>query len=170
MMPSTTIQTSRTILRPFTLQDAAAAYIWFGNPQVMRYTPHGADASLAETQASIALYSAHQAHYGFAKWLVLDKCSGNAIGDAGPMYFPEIQNFELGYRLLPEYWQQGLATEIATAWVQHCQYQFALKTLIGFTHPENRASIRVLNKVGFQFSHAAELMGMSSKVFKLELA
>ncbi len=44
----TTIETSRLILRPFESGDVAAAFAWFGDPIVMRFTPTGPD-SLSPT-------------------------------------------------------------------------------------------------------------------------
>ena len=43
------IETSQLILRPFQLSDAQAAFEWFGDPVVMRFTPTGPDMSIEET-------------------------------------------------------------------------------------------------------------------------
>ena len=72
------------------------------------------------------------------------------IGDSGPLYFPGYQTFELGYRLLPGFWNQGIATEVATAWIRYCFQVLGLKNLMAFAHTKNLASIRVLEKSGFQ--------------------
>ncbi len=40
------IETTRLILRPFGPTDAEAAFGWFGDPVVMRFTPTGPDASI----------------------------------------------------------------------------------------------------------------------------
>lgn len=161
------IDTNRTVIRPFAEEDAIPAFSWFGDSKVMKFTPSGPDTTLASTIDRIAYYHEHQEQYGCAKWIILDKYSMKPIGDSGLMYFPEYQCFELGYRLLPEYWNQGLATEVATAWVQHSFQKMNHSNLMAFTHPENLASIRVLEKLGFIFSHQARLMGMNSKVFNI---
>ena len=83
------------------------------------------------------------------------------------MYFPDCQIFELGYRLLPGFWNQGIATEVATAWIRYCFQVLGLKNLMAFAHTKNLASIRVLEKLGFQFSHQECLMGMESRVFNM---
>lgn len=164
-MQITELQTARTIIRPFSEDDAIQAFSWLGDPEVMKFTPHGPDATLALTIARIAHYHEHQAQFGFAKWIILDRNSMKPIGDSGPLYFPECQRFELGYRLLPGYWNQGLATEVASAWVRQCFQKLGFKNLMAFTHLDNLASARVLEKVGFKFNHSQQLMGMNSSVF-----
>src|SRR5258708_19799149 len=47
----TTIETRRLILRPFESSDAEAAFAWFGDAIVMRFTPTGADTLRAFAQA-----------------------------------------------------------------------------------------------------------------------
>ena len=124
------------------MDDAIQAFSWFSDQEVMKFTPHGPDITLESTIARLAGYIEHQQEYGFAKWIIIDRNTLKPIGDSGPLYFPECQTFELGYRLLPGFWNQGIATEVVTA-------------------------IRVLEKSGFQFSHQECLMGMESRVFNL---
>lgn len=83
------------------------------------------------------------------------------------MLCPECQGFELGYRLVPAYWNKGLATEVASAWVSHSVRRLGLKDLMAFSHPENLASVRVLEKRGFVFSHQQRLMGMEATMYRL---
>lgn len=166
-MKMTELQTARTLLRPFSTNYAEEAFTWFGDPEVMKFTPSGPDESVDATLERIRHYLEHQAQYGFAKWIILERGSGKPIGDAGPMYCSECRRFELGYRLSPNYWNKGLATEVASAWVQHGVQVFGLNDLMAFTHPDNLASVRVLEKVGFRFSHRAFLMRMPSRIFIL---
>ena len=77
------IETQRLFLRPFEPDDAVAAHAWFGDPVVMKYTPSGPDASVGATRERLARYEDHQARHGFSKWLVFERSSGRAIGDAG---------------------------------------------------------------------------------------
>src|SRR3954466_9760556 len=77
------IETQRLLLRPSEGDDAVAAHAWFSDPEVMKYAPSGPDASLAVTRERLGRYEAHQAQRGFSKWLVFERSSGRAIGDAG---------------------------------------------------------------------------------------
>lgn len=60
------IETERLILRPFEAFDAAAAFGWFGDPVVMRFTPTGPDKSIEGTEARLTLFMEHQKAHGFS--------------------------------------------------------------------------------------------------------
>ena len=53
----TLIETRRLILRPFKSDDVEAAFAWFGDPIVMRFTPSGPDTSIEQTKARLARFS-----------------------------------------------------------------------------------------------------------------
>jgi [ribosomal protein S5]-alanine N-acetyltransferase len=53
------IETSRLSLRPFESTDAEAAFGWFGDPVVMRFTPTGPDTSIGQTNTRLAKYREH---------------------------------------------------------------------------------------------------------------
>jgi len=59
----TLIETRRLILRPFESDDVEAAFAWFGDPIVMRFTPSGPDASIEQTKARLANYQEHQTEH-----------------------------------------------------------------------------------------------------------
>jgi RimJ/RimL family protein N-acetyltransferase len=162
------IATGRLILRPFEMSDAEAAFGWFGNPVVMRFTPMGPDKRIEETKAKLRFFMEHQKAHGFSKWLISDRTSGIAIGDSGLLVLEECGWTDLGFRFAQSYWGKGLATEVATAWVQAAFDEFGLSRLGAFVHPENVASIRVLEKVGFKRERRGMVFGMDSIVFSLE--
>lgn len=163
----TRIETSRLILRPFEPQDAQAAFQWFGDPVVMRFTPTGPDKSIEETITRLADYQNHQKAHGFSKWLILERDSGIAIGDSGLYLLPEYGWVDLGFRFAQPCWGKGLATEVASAWVRAAFDEFRVGRLGAFVHPENLASIRVLEKVGFHAERRDKVRGMDSIVFSL---
>src|SRR5260370_31442453 len=78
----TTIQTSRLILRPFESGDVQAAFGWFGDPAVMRFTPTGPDTSIEQTKVRLGVYQEHQTIHGFSKWIILERRSGRAVWGA----------------------------------------------------------------------------------------
>src|SRR5690606_3553265 len=91
---------------------------------------------------------------GIARLAVLEKSTGNFIGLAGLKWHDETINghsrfCELGYRLLPEYWGRGYATEAAQAACDHGLSVLKLPKVYAFAHPDNHASCNVLVKLGF---------------------
>jgi [ribosomal protein S5]-alanine N-acetyltransferase len=59
------IETERLILRPFERSDAEAAFGWFGDPIVMRFTPMGPDKSIEDTKAKLRFLMEHHEEHGF---------------------------------------------------------------------------------------------------------
>ena len=162
------LETKRLILRPFESSDATAAFGWFGDPVVMQFTPTGADKSIEQTRARLAGYAEHQNVHGFSKWLIVDRDSGTAIGDSSLLVLQEYGWIDLGFRFAQPHWGKGLATEVAFAWTCAAFEQFRLNQLGAFVHPENMASIRVLEKVRFRAERSGVVMGMESIVFLLD--
>ena len=58
---------------------------------------------------------------------------------------------EVGYGLMPEFWGQGLATELAVASVRVGFEVLKLPDVVSFTLPTNKKSRRVMEKAGFQY-------------------
>jgi ribosomal-protein-alanine N-acetyltransferase len=166
----TRIETDRTILRPFEEADAEAAFGWFSDVEVMRYIPHGADTTPEESRARIARYRAHEAQHGFSKWIILDKATGAPIGDSG-FYTLSGESLngkpraELGYRLARDGWGRGLATEVATRWLEVAQAWYGFTKVFAFAHPDHRASLHVIQKLGFTYSHRETFYGLEAPLY-----
>lgn len=158
------IDTDRLRLRPFISDDVQFAFDWFGDSLVMRFTPSGPDRSMEQTAARIANYKRHQSERGFSKWIIIERGSGRPIGDAGLLLLAEYGWIDFGFRLAQHFWGKGLATEAASAWVQKAFGELKLDRLTAIVHPENYASIRVLQKLGFLEERRDVIMGMSSIV------
>src|SRR5713226_2248019 len=60
---------------------------------------------------------------------------------------------ELGFHLRPKYWGRGVANEAARAVIPFAFETLGAKALSAGHHPGNVASKRVLEKLGFQYSH-----------------
>jgi ribosomal-protein-alanine N-acetyltransferase len=162
------LDTPRLVLRPFTLDDTEAAFRWFGDPEVMRFIPSGADRSPEETRQRLARYREHQARHGFSKWIVRERSSGEAVGDSGLLRLEEPERIDLGFRLARSCWGRGFATEAARAWVHAAFADFGLARLTAFSHPRNLASRRVLEKVGFRRTGHSRVVGMEAYTYVLE--
>ncbi len=163
----TQIESARLVLRPFQPSDVEAAFTWFGDPVVMQFTVTGPDPSIEGTRRRLAYFAEHQQAHGFSKWVILQADSGRAIGDSGLLLLEECGWIDLGFRLSQPYWGRGLATEAASAWVRAAFDDFHIERLNAFVHPENAASIRVLEKLRFHAERCDTIMGMNSVLFSL---
>ena len=90
------------------------------------------------------------------------------IGFAGLKYLRGLDEVDLGYRFLPQYWGEGLATEASVACLAYGFGELGLKCIIGLTLPENRASMRVLEKVGMVRQEPILYEGEPAELFSID--
>lgn len=77
---------------------------------------------------------------------------------------------EIGYRYLRKAWGQGVASEAAAVVLAHGFDALAIDPIVGVTHPDNRASQRVLEKVGLVRDGTAFHYGHDLPFFRLDRA
>ena len=147
----TRIETERLLLREFALGDASDVLAFASNPIVTRYT---ADSHLIKSiddarRVIVDTWHADYRKHGYGRLAVVDKSTERVIGFCGLKYLDDLNEVDIGYRLLPEYWGRGLATESGLAVMSHGHEELGLQNIIGLVLPENLASHRVLEKLGF---------------------
>jgi RimJ/RimL family protein N-acetyltransferase len=69
--------------------------------------------------------------------------------------FPD--DVEVAWRLAPEHWGHGYATEAASAWLDIGFGAKGYPRIISVTDPDNDRSLAVMNRLGMQFDHAARI-------------
>ncbi len=82
-------------------------------------------------------------------WQVLDRSTGRVIGGVGLRGGPVEGKVEMGYGIAPSQQGRGYATEAARAIVAVARRDGTVTAVVAGTSPDNRASQRVLEKVGF---------------------
>jgi len=153
------LNTPRLQLRPFTVADAPAMFRLGADAAVMRYI--GSAPMQTEDDALAYLKSHPLRDYqrtGFGRLAITLAESGDIIGFCGLKWVDEINGFDLGYRLLPAFWRQGLAVEAGRAVLDdartrgiRCPSGQLQNQIYGLVHPDNFGSIRVLEKLGFAY-------------------
>jgi RimJ/RimL family protein N-acetyltransferase len=149
--PADITETNRLTLRPFREEDIDPLYQIQGDPDAMKYT--FCSSSRAESEERLRAYAAEREQYGFAPWTVLLRAETRVIGWGGLNNDPFDPGWgvEVSYFFHPAYWGKGYATELVQASLESGFRQHTLWEINAFAHPENPASIRVLEKCGFQF-------------------
>jgi ribosomal-protein-alanine N-acetyltransferase len=153
-------ETDRLILRHFHIFDAEAMDSVFSDPEVMLYGP-GIQTQLWVRDWLRGCLENYQ-KLGFGPWAVVEKSCSTVIGYAGLFRFPDIDGqteIEVGYRLRQSHWSQGFATEAVMAILKYAFDVLCLPRLIALIDPQNRASIRVAEKVGMHFEKEVMLEG-----------
>lgn len=96
-------------------------------------------------------------HHGHGPYLVALKVELVPIGLCGLLKRIQFDDPDLGYALLPEYRSQGFAFEAASAVLDLAYSSLGLPRTLGLVSPENTPSIRLLEKLGFEFSERREM-------------
>ena len=69
-----------------------------------------------------------------------------------------LEDVDVGFAFLPEYWSKGYAVESAAAVLEQGKSAFGLKRIVGIARPDNRGSIRVLEKLGMTFEGRVQIL------------
>ena len=109
-------------------------------------------------EGPIASYAQH----GFGLYRIELKTTREPLGMCGILKRGVLQHPDLGYALLQRHWARGYAIEAAAATMSYASEQLGLDPILAITAPENPSSIRVLEKLGFQFDRIVALAGYDS--------
>ncbi|HEX3894340.1 MAG TPA: GNAT family N-acetyltransferase [Terracidiphilus sp.] len=141
------LQSSRLGFRTWRSDDLPLALGLWGDAEVSAWL--SGPLSPAAIQARLDLEIRRQQEVGVQYWPIFLVRNGDHVGCAGLR--PKAENLlELGYYLKPAYWGAGFATEAATAVVEYAFVTLGAASLFAGHHPANRASQRVLEKLGFE--------------------
>jgi RimJ/RimL family protein N-acetyltransferase len=150
------LTTERLILRRWRPSDREPFARLNGDPRVMEHYP--APLSPQESDSLVDRIESHFRRHGFGFCAVALRHSGEFIGFIGlniPAWeVPCMPCVEIGWRLAPEHWGRGLATEGARAVVRHAFDALALEQIVAFTTPGNVRSWRVMEKLGMTHDSA----------------
>jgi len=125
--------------------------LW-GDIEVTRFI--GGPFSKAQIRARLAREIASMSEHGIQYWPVFLLADSTFAGCCGLRpYKPEEGICELGFHFRPQYWGKGFAMEAARAVIDHASESPKARALFAGHYPDNKASARVLEELGFEFTH-----------------
>lgn len=165
------IDTARLQMRHFNLDDIEAVHQFSTCIETTRWT---GDAGVVQTKADARqvieqIWMNEYQRYGYARYALIHKQDNKIIGFCGIKYEPSLQSTDIGYRLLPQYWNQGFATEACEALIDYVKAQFQLDKIVAEVVAENYASINVLGKLGFKYLDSYQRNGFHINYYELSL-
>ena len=91
--------------------------------------------------------------HGHGQWTFFDKTTAEFVGRGGirKVVVNDRSEVELGYALMPKFWGQGLAVEIAERTLSIAFDRFNYLSVVCYTLIDNNRSQRVMQKLGFSF-------------------
>ena len=143
------LETSRLYMRPFTVDDAEHIYLLNSDTDVIRYTADAPFESIEKAHEFIQVYDQYKKHK-LGRFSVFQKSDDAYVGWCG-LKLGLDKRVDLGYRFLKKAWGQGYATESAKCHLDYGFNTLNFKEIIARSLPENLASIRIIEKLGFKY-------------------
>ena len=165
----TVTSTPRLLLREFTPDDVDALAPILADPEVMRFSLSGPE-TREQTAAFITWCQEQYARSSFGLWAVVPIDDGQLIGYCGlsEWEIDGTHEVEVGYRLDPHYWGQGLGTEAAQTALTYARSRLGLSRVIAIIEAANVASIRVAEKIGMRWEKEARLHDIPVRIYAIE--
>ncbi len=144
------LETGRLRLRKWKPEDREPFALMNSDPQVVEFLP--GPLSRQQSDAYADRIEAHFRQRGFGRFAIELREGARFIGFMGPEVALFEAHFtpcvEIGWRLAPDLWGRGLATEAARAVLQYGFETLRLDEIVAFTVPANLRSRRVMEKAG----------------------
>jgi RimJ/RimL family protein N-acetyltransferase len=167
------LETERLRLRGHGLDDFADCATMWADPLVTRFIG-GKPLSEEEAWTKFLRYAGHWRMLGFGYWVVVEKKSGNFVGEIGFADYkrevePSLKDMpEIGWVLAAEAHGRGYATEAVRAAVEWGDAHFEGARTACIIAPDNLASIRVAEKCGYRQLQHATYKGRPTLMFVRE--
>jgi RimJ/RimL family protein N-acetyltransferase len=159
-----TLETERLILRMWREDDFEQYARICADPEVMRYLG-GQPYSRLEAWRHMAFLIGHWQLRGYGHWAVEEKASGRLMGRMGFLNPEGWPGFEVGWTLGREHWGRGYASEGARRMLEYAFGEMGRDHVISLIHPENRASIKVAEKMGEKVEGQTEVLGVPVLIY-----
>lgn len=154
----TILETDRLLIRHLTIDDADFILRLVNEPSFIANIGDRGIRSLEQASTylldgPIKSYATH----GHGLYLVALKQSLQPIGMCGLLKRIQFEDVDLGYAFLPEFRSQGFAFEAASAILEFAHSSLGVPRTLALVSPENLASIKLLEKLGFAFSELRQM-------------
>lgn len=130
-----------------------AGSLW-GDPEVTKFICAAGTFSAQEIQERLDKEINNAVVYGVQYWPLFNRETGEFIGCCGLRpYDPEQGVYELGFHIKSRHWGNHYAHEAASAVIRYAFAEKKMKNLFAGHNPKNTVSKKVLEKLGFHYSH-----------------
>ena len=146
------LQSQRLIIQPMDVTDATTLYAYRSHPDVVRF-----QSMMFKNEREAQHFI--QNHQGFdfgipETWFQLGiylKPEQELIGDIGVHFLDKnLETVEIGYTITPAHQRNGYAFEVVHKFLDFLFKDQNTNTVIGITNSQNRSSIKLLARLGFQ--------------------
>jgi len=154
------LDTERLTLREFTPDDAAFVLELINEPGWLQNIGDKGIRTLEGAQKYVeASLLASYAKHGFGLYAVELRGGGAAVGMCGLVKRDSLDDVDIGFAFLARHSGRGYAQESGAAILAHALDVLKLPRVVGITAPGNKASMRVLEKIGLRYVDTRQLRG-----------
>jgi ribosomal-protein-alanine N-acetyltransferase len=145
------LSTRRLRLRRFEARDLAGLHACLGDLAAMRYWNFPVCKDEAETARWVRILGRTTSPHSYLAWAIAEKRGNRCIGLVN-YHHRETHNrrIEIGYILQRTHYGKGFMTEALHAVLTHCIRKLGVHRVEAIIDPENAASIRVVERLGFR--------------------
>lgn len=159
------LETNRLALRRMSPDDAEFMLRLLNEPSWLQFIGDRGVRTLADAQTYILNGPVEMyARLGYGLYIVERKEDGILIGICGLLKREFLDDVEIGYALLPQYWAQGYAYEAASAVLAYGRSKLGLKRMAALTSADNHRSARLLEKLGLKYERMVRYPGGGQEV------
>lgn len=148
-------ETNRLLISEFTLKDAPFFLELVNSPNWIKFIADRKTKTVIEAENRIQeghLKSYKTSGFGFYK-LLLKAENNKPIGTCGLIKRDTLEDVDIGFAMLPDYEGIGIAYEASVAVIKLAKQTFKLKKLVAITNPNNKKSIKLVEKLGFTYEN-----------------
>ncbi len=164
------LETLRFRLREFDQDDLDDLAAMVADEDQMRFYPRPKtrEEASAWIRRNLSLYE----ECGFGFWFIESLPTSGFLGYCGirPLALEGASEIEIGWHTRKTSWNQGIATEAATAARNVAFRRFALSRLVAIIHPDHIASRRVAEKIGMREERTTTLDDYPAVIYATERA
>ncbi|MEL4178694.1 GNAT family N-acetyltransferase [Roseateles sp. PN1] len=152
------LTTERLRLRHMTVDDAAFMLRLLNEPSWLRFIGDRGVKTLADAQRYILNGPVEMvSRLGFGFYVVELNDQAGPVGPVAPVGIcglaqrPYLEDVDIGFAFLPEFWGQGYAFEAAAAVLDLARTRLGLRRVLATVRPGNQSSIKLLEKLGLRY-------------------
>jgi RimJ/RimL family protein N-acetyltransferase len=146
------LRSARLGFRRWTVSDLSLANGLWGDPAVTRLI--GGPFTEEQIRSRLSLEMETQSAHGIQYWPIFLLATGQHVGCCGlRRRDPDRAIYEIGFHIRKAEWRKGYASEAARAVIAYAFDSTHAAALFAGHNPANESSRRLLQKLGFRFTH-----------------
>ena len=153
-------------MRTLTDDDAPALHEMHRRDEVMRWLDRTLSVGVDDERQRLARWRAHERD-GFGFFAIALRETDEVVGVLVLKPFDDLPYIDLGWRLHPDHWGNGYATEAARGAVGYAFGTLGLDELAAATLPDNVRSRAVMERLGMTYSGEAVHAGLPHVLYLL---